>query len=103
VAASLVLSGYLAWLYRRKRGADPAARLFASFVGRLARVRVLPCRPSEAPRTYAARARRLLPHAAADIDAIVTLYLRARYETDANRAALAELRARVAVFAPARP
>jgi hypothetical protein len=44
----------------------------------------------------------VLPHAAADIDAIVALYLRARYEPDADRAALAQLRSRVAAFTAAR-
>ncbi|HET8696362.1 MAG TPA: DUF3488 and transglutaminase-like domain-containing protein [Gammaproteobacteria bacterium] len=101
VAASTALSVYLAWLYRRKPGPDPAARQFTAFVRRLARLRVPPCGPTESPRKYAARAQRSVPHAAADIDAIVDLYLRARYEPDANRAALAELRARVAAFAPA--
>ena len=102
ITASIVLSLYLAWLYRRKPGADAAARQFAAFARRLARLRVLPGSRSEGPRAYAARARRLLPHAAGDIEAIVTLYLRARYEPDIDRAALAELRARVAAFAPAR-
>ena len=45
---------------------------------------------------------RLLPRSAEDIDAIVALYLRARYEPDADRATLAQLRARVAAFTPAR-
>ena len=102
ITASIVLSLYLAWLYRRKFGVDAAARQFAAFGRRLARMRVLPCSPSEGPRAYAARAQRLLPYAAAEIEAIVTLYLRARYEPDADSSALAELRARVATFAPAR-
>jgi transglutaminase-like putative cysteine protease len=102
VAASTALSVYLAWLYRRKPGPDAAARQFAAFVRRLARLRVPPRGPSEGPRKYAARAQRSLPQAAADIDTIVNLYLRARYEPDASRAALAELRARVAAFAPPR-
>ena len=101
IAASIGLSLYLAWLYRRKPAVDPAARQFAAFARRLARLSVPPYGASEAPRAYAERAQRLLPQAAAEIDAIVELYLRARYEPDGNRAALGELRARVAAFAPA--
>lgn len=102
IGASIALSLYLAWRYRRKPGIDAAARQFAAFARRLARVRVLPPSPGEAPIAYAARARRLLPRSAEDIDAIVALYLRARYEPDADRATLAQLRARVAAFTPAR-
>ncbi|HEX5047253.1 MAG TPA: DUF3488 and transglutaminase-like domain-containing protein [Gammaproteobacteria bacterium] len=102
IAASIALSLYLAWRYRRKPGIDAAARQFAAFARRLARQRVLPPSPSEGPIAYAARARRLLPRAAAEIDAIVALYLRARYEPDADRSILAQLRARVAAFSPAR-
>jgi len=44
----------------------------------------------------------VLPAAAADIAAIVTTYLRARYEPDPASVALAELRHRVAAFRPQR-
>jgi hypothetical protein len=43
-----------------------------------------------------------LPDEAAEIGAILGAYLRARYEPDMERVALAELRARVASFRPAK-
>ena len=51
---------------------------------------------------YAERAADALPHAAARIRGVVELYLRARYEPDADGAALAALAAEVAVFRVAR-
>lgn len=101
VAASFVLSLYLAWRYRRRPPPDPAARCFAAFCARLARLRVPPPAPSEGPAAYAAHAARVVPQAAAEIAAITQAYLRARYELDAEDAALAELRERVAAFRPA--
>jgi transglutaminase-like putative cysteine protease len=102
LAASLALSLYLAWRQRRRTPVDAAARAFATFARRLARLAVPPPAIGEAPLAYAARAQGGIPHAAAEIAAIATAYLRARYEPDANRAALAELTARVAQFRPAR-
>jgi transglutaminase-like putative cysteine protease len=96
----LVLSVYLAWRHRQQHRHDPAARCFAAFCRRLARCRVPPRTPSEAPEAFAARAQRLLPHAAPEIAAIAAVYLRARYEPDTDQAALSELRARVANFRP---
>jgi hypothetical protein len=43
-----------------------------------------------------------LPQSAADIAQVVAAYLRARYEPDADRSALADLESRVARFRPAR-
>jgi Domain of unknown function (DUF4129) len=63
---------------------------------------VPPRAPGEGPQAYAARAAALLPQAAADIAAIATLYLRARYEPDPEHATLAQLRARIATFRPLR-
>ena len=54
--------------------------------------------PSEGPRAYAERAAGALPHAAARIRGVVELYLRARYEPDADGTALAALAAEVAAF-----
>jgi hypothetical protein len=98
VGASFVLSLYLAWRYRRRPPPDAAARCFAAFCERLQRSRVPPPAPSEGPVAFAARAARALPQAATDIGAITDAYLRARYEPDAEHAALTELRARVAGF-----
>jgi len=102
VGVLLVMSFYLAWRQRRRPPADPAARCFAAFSAALARARVPPRAPPEGPLAYATRAAQLLPQAASDIAAIAALYLRARYEPDPERAALAELRARVAAFRPLR-
>jgi hypothetical protein len=106
VAASigllLALSLYLAWRQRRHVPVDAAARCFATFVARLSKLRVPPRSPTESPEAYAERAARSLPHAAAEIAAVAASYLRARYEPDPERTALAELRSRVAAFRPQR-
>jgi protein-glutamine gamma-glutamyltransferase len=102
IAVLLALRAYLGWRERQPRGVDPAARLYAAFARELARRTVAPRAPSEAPTTYAARASEAMPQAAADIDAITESYLRARYEPDPERTALAELRARIAAFRPQR-
>jgi transglutaminase-like putative cysteine protease len=102
IGVLLALRLYLAWRERRRRTSDPAARLFATFARELRRFAVTPRAPGEAPRAYAARAAAILPRAASDIDAITTTYLRARYEPDPERTALAELRAQIAAFRPQR-
>jgi hypothetical protein len=94
----LALRLYLAWRQRRRTPFDPAAACFAAFVRRLQRLEVPPRAPSEAPRRYAERAAGVLPHAALRIRGVVDLYLRARYEPDADGAALAALAAEVAAF-----
>ena len=75
---------------------------FARFAKRLSKLRVLPRAPSEGPVAYGGRAEAGVPQAAGEIRAIVAAYLRARYERDSDSSALAELRARVASFRPAR-
>jgi transglutaminase-like putative cysteine protease len=102
LAASLALSLYLAWRQRRRTTVDAAARSFAVFARRLARLAVPPPATGEAPLAYAARAQSGAPHAAAEIATIVAAYLRARYEPDVGRTALAELQTHVARFRPAR-
>ena len=98
VTLLLVLSIYMAWRQRRRSVFDPAASCFESFVRQLQRLQVSARAPSEAPRAYAERATRSLPHAAGHIRGIVDLYLRARYEPDTDGAALAALTAEVAAF-----
>jgi transglutaminase-like putative cysteine protease len=95
------LSGYLAWRKRRRVDVDPAAACFARFTRRLARRRVRNPAAGEGPRAYAEHAALTLPHVAAEIRTIVDLYLRARYERDADGATLAALEAHVAKFRPA--
>jgi transglutaminase-like putative cysteine protease len=102
LAGSLLVSLQLAWRRRRRSGVDEAAREFATFAKRLARIDVAPRAAAEGPVAYARRAQARVPQAAAEIGAIVAAYLRARYERDADSSALAELRARVAAFRPAR-
>jgi hypothetical protein len=102
LAASLALSLYLAWRQRRRTPLDAASRAFGVFARRLASRAVAPPATGEAPLAYAARAQRGLPQAAAEIGAITAAYLRARYEPDSDRAALAELKTRVSQFRPAR-
>ena len=102
IASSAALSLYLRWRHGAHGAADPAARCFAEFGRRLARARVAPRAPTEAPAVYAERAAQAVPAARAEIVGIVAAYLRARYEPDEGRAALAELRARLATFKPSR-
>jgi hypothetical protein len=88
----------LALRRRRRTPADEAARELAAFARRLARLDVTPRAPTEGPAAYGARAESRLPDAAVEIRAIIAAYLRARYESDADLSALAELRTRVAAF-----
>jgi transglutaminase-like putative cysteine protease len=99
---AVVLSLYLQWRAGLRHGADAAARSFAQFVRRLARLRVAPRAPHEDPAAYAQRAAAAVPQAADDIAAITRIYLAARYEGDRDGSALSELRARVAAFATRR-
>jgi hypothetical protein len=55
----------------------------------------------EGPRAYAEHAATALPHVAVEVRTIVELYLRARYEPDADGLSLAELEKQVAAFRPA--
>ena len=102
LAGSLLVSLQLAWRRRRRTSVDAAVHEFASFGKRLAKLHVAPRAPSEGPVAYGARAQSRVPQAAAEIRAIVTAYLRARYERDADSQALSELRTRVASFRPTR-
>jgi transglutaminase-like putative cysteine protease len=98
VTLLLGLSLYLSWRQRRRAPVDAAARCFAAFVRQLARLKVPARAPTEGPRAYAERAAGALPHAAASIRSVADLYLKARYEPDADGAALTELAAAVAAF-----
>ncbi len=97
------LSLYLSWRQRQRVAVDAAARCFASFVRHLTKFDVAARAPAEGPRAYAERAANALPHAAAKIRAIVDLYVRARYEPNADSAALTQLTAAVAAFRSVRP
>jgi protein-glutamine gamma-glutamyltransferase len=98
IAVLIGLSAYLGWRHRQRAQLDAAAVCFAAFVRKLRRLNVPERAPSEGPRTYAERAAGALPQAADRIRAIADLYLRARYERDADGAALAALAAAVAAF-----
>jgi transglutaminase-like putative cysteine protease len=98
----LGLNAYLSWRQRQRVGVDAAALCFAAFVRQLARLDVTARAPSEGPRAYAARAAAALPHAATRIHDVADLYLRARYEPDADGSALTALTAAVAAFRNAR-
>ena len=94
----IALRAYLSWRQRQRAQVDAAALCFAAFVRALTRLDVPARAPTEGPRSYAERAAGVLPHAAARIHAVVDLYLRARYEPDADGGALAALAAAVAAF-----
>jgi transglutaminase-like putative cysteine protease len=94
----IALSAYLSWRHRQRAGVDAAALYFAAFERELRRLEVPVRAPTEGPRAYADRAASALPHAAAPINAVADLYLRARYEPDADGVALAALVAAVTAF-----
>jgi protein-glutamine gamma-glutamyltransferase len=96
------LSLYLSWRQRRRASIDAAALCFAAFMRSLQRLAVPARAPSEGPRAYAERAAMALPQAATRIRGVIELYLRARYEPDADGAALAALEAEVSAFRAAR-
>ncbi len=101
IAAFVVLSSLATVLASRPRRArDAAARAFERFVAKLRRAKVPPRAPTEAPTAYAERARRALPGAAADIDAIVGAYLHARYEPDVGDDDVRRLEEAVRAFRP---
>lgn len=97
-----LLAAYSAWQSRRRGPADPAEQLFAKFARQLRRVKVAPRTASEGPVAFGNRAARSAPTYAEPIERIVHAYLRARYEPDAQGRGLAELRALVGEFRPAR-
>lgn len=99
VTAGFVVAATLAARPRRRK--DPAARAFERFVARLRRADVEPRAAAETPTAYAERAKRALPGAAAQIDAIVRAYLRVRYEPGAGARQLAALERAVRQFRPA--
>jgi hypothetical protein len=98
VALLLGLSSYLSWQQRRRAPIDAAARCFAAFVRKLRRLQVPARAPSEGPHAYAERASHALPSLAERIRGVVELYVRARYEPDADGTALARLQDEVAAF-----
>ncbi len=100
-AATLALLGGLgAWLSWRRRirrpRADAASRAFGRFCRGLARRGVAPRGPAEGPAAFTARAAASLPEAADAIAAVGAAYLAARYEPDADGAAIDRLERLVA-------
>ncbi len=92
------LSVYLRWRQRRRAPVDRAARCFAEFVSHLGRRAVPPRAPTEGPRAYADRAAHALPQQESWIRTVAALYLAARYEPDADGAALTRLEQEVAAL-----
>ncbi|MCU0841208.1 MAG: DUF3488 and transglutaminase-like domain-containing protein [Thiobacillaceae bacterium] len=95
----LALMTLLAWRGLPRAAPDPAARLYARFLARLARVGPR-CEATEGAADFARRAGQQRPDLAAEIERVSALYLRARYAPDP--AALAELGRAVARFRPRR-
>jgi transglutaminase-like putative cysteine protease len=99
--ASLTLTMYLSWSFRRRRHRDRAAAAFDQFCRRIERARVTPRRAGEGPLDFGRRAASSLPQNAEQIDAITRAYLRARYEPHEGSAALDQLVRLVRSFRPA--
>jgi transglutaminase-like putative cysteine protease len=98
LALLVALTLYLGWTSHRHRRGDRAARSFARFTRKLERARVRPPLLGEGPQAYARHAANELPRWAREIGAIVDRYVAARYEPDADGAALTDLERRVGQF-----
>ncbi len=94
------LTLFLGLRIRSSHHRDPAARRFAQFCRKLARLSVEPIRAGETPSAYAERAEAALPANANAIRAITSAYLAARYEPDPSGGALVELESLVKAFNP---
>ncbi len=101
VVSAITLSALAAWTLRRRRERDPAVIQWDRLSRRLTR-QGLARRPQEGPHDYAARVAAGLPRAAAEVQAMATLFSRLRYGRDDGEHPdrLAELRRRVAAFNP---
>ncbi len=84
-------------LHRPRPPEDPAQRLYRTFCRKLSAIK-LERRAGEGPADFAARAGRLRPDLAADIQAITSLYIGLRYRTGAGD--LPTLRQRIRTFRP---
>lgn len=97
--AGLALMAWLAWAGGRARVRDPAARIYARFTARLARLG-LERMASEGPLVFAERVTQTRPDLAPAVGEISALYERARYAEDP--AALHNLAQAVRRFHPRR-
>jgi transglutaminase-like putative cysteine protease len=92
-AITLVLA---AWLFRRQSGqVDLAVRLYRRFCRKLARAGIA-IEAGEGPTAFADRAKALRPDLAVKIDVINKLFIRLRYEPQAQADDLRQLRKQVA-------
>jgi transglutaminase-like putative cysteine protease len=98
-AALLLLLLAVVFLPRRQPPADPAARHYARFCARLARLGIIRA-PSEGPADFARRVAALRPDLAEEVAAITRLYIGQRYGASAGSGP-ADLAAQVARFRPA--
>jgi transglutaminase-like putative cysteine protease len=101
VGLAIAMAVLVLWLgfELRPRTLDPAAAVYRRYLGRLAR-RGIERAPSEAPRDFAQRVRRLRPDLAVPALSITEAYLRLRYGPEPAAADLRLLRAMVARFRP---
>jgi transglutaminase-like putative cysteine protease len=90
----LVVAIFSLWLLRRAHGEDPVTVAWRRFCRKLAR-RGTGRRPSEGPRSFAARAATEQPHVAADVNQIGDLYVSVRYRRDPDPSLVGLLRRRV--------
>ena len=100
-AVSIVMGLILLGLMRQTGSSDPAARSYARFCRRLAAVG-LARRADEGPRDFARRIGRVRPDLAADIEEIVSAYVRNRYMPAPTDQDLQTLARRVKAFWPTR-
>lgn len=92
IGIALLLAG---WLLRKRHGKhDPVIGCYRRFCAKLANAGVV-IATGEGPLDFATRAKRQRPDLAAAIDTITSLYLRLRYEPQAQHDDLRRLRAQV--------
>ena len=101
-AISVVMALIVLGLMRQADPGDPAARSYARFCRRMAAIG-LPRRAEEGPRDFGRRICRVRPDLAADVEGIVSSYVRNRYMPAPTERDLQTLAQRVRVFWPTRP
>jgi protein-glutamine gamma-glutamyltransferase len=90
---TLLLAGWV--LKSRKKGIDKALLQYRCFCNKLAKAGV-EIRPGEGPKDFAERAKALRPELSCQIARITALYIRLRYEANANIDDIRQLKNRIA-------
>jgi protein-glutamine gamma-glutamyltransferase len=101
ISLALVMGTLGLWLFWQARPArvrDPAVRLYLKLQRLLERRGVLPRRPDEGPRDYAARAVATDPALARPVNAFIDAFVQYRYHAQPSAAELAAMKAALAAL-----